>query len=1269
MFWLHCFPFAPLGRFRVLRLACALATMLVAPASLAEPPGGSDWNVVFSDEFEGDGLDLQKWRHQSTGLRREAYNTPGAVRVTGGNLVISTFTSGGAHYTGMVSTAETFLYAYGYVEARINFDSSPGMWSAFWMQSPTMTNASLYATDPNLAGTEIDICEHRSIDAGGASIDAKIVGNIHWGGYGADHESTGYTSPNLDLGGGYHVYGLEWTPTQQRFYIDGVLRWTVNNGANSPVSNAPEYLWLSSEVENSWSGAPPSSYGSLDTTTTKMRVDYVRLYQPAGTILNADFQGRLAPFEAENQAAWSATGGRANARAGRLAPTTGAGASLRQSLTGLWPETGYVLTAWGNAGMTNPSLFLGVEDHGFPATGQTLTAAGYAQAAVPFTTGATNRSATVLARSNNAGSVAYVDDFLLRRAATVTNARLETGDGSAWTSAYGGAVVDNADSYDGSYAWKIPASGSSAGVEQAIAGLTPNTPYRLTGWTTNGGAGLTFGVKNHGASQVTSTVSTSTWAQATVPFTTGPSATTATIFAFRGSSAQASYADAFFVSQALAAPWSAQDISTLPLAGTSGRLGQKFVMQSTGGNISGGSDRCHLIHQPWNGDGTLTARVLAAEAVSGTAKAGLMLRDTTAPNSRAVALTWNATTGAIDFVRRGTAGAGPAITSLAAGSVPNPPWLRLTRRGNEFTPYWSPDGVTWSRADVPRSLTLNANLLAGLAYATGDETRLGEAAFDRVALTAAVPDVVVTEPADGSSHAANGSSLRLVATLAGGTGATLQWSQLSGPGSITFSNPTSAITHAVFSAPGLYVLRCAVTNGAGTGTAEHTIHVTPFFAADASLALHLKLDESTGSTAADSSGHGIVASIAGSVTWQPAGGKLAGAAALNGTSGYFTVPDDPSLDGAGAFTLSCWFKADNFVGNSALIAKRVSDSSQNAYCIGCASGDNAGRLRFDLNTTNDRFYSTTTFNAGEWYHVALVFDGTLATAQRARLYVNGVLDVTADETSATIINSTAPLLIGRASTTDTSYFDGLVDEVRFHRRALTAAEVFALAHETAASVPFVSAGSAPSAVVGTPANLTGSVDTGSGPAATVQWTKVSGPGAVAFGSANAPATSVTFGQGGAYVLRLTATSSAGQVYNNLTVSVPESSAVFADWQKLTWPGITDPLIIGPEADPDADGVSNVLEWALHLSATVPGTFVPRIESIGASRYFTYTRRRTAAGAANFQVEWSDTLTNTWSTAGVGSPEIVSQTSSSETVSVPIPMTSTRRFFHLKVTAP
>ena len=344
---------------------CAFAFLLLGNALHAAPPSGAGWALVWNDEFTGTTLDTAKWRQWLPGARRDAVNSPSAVAVSGGNLVLSTYTSGSTHYTGMVSTESTYLFTYGYVEARIDYNDSPGMWSAFWMQSPTMGNP---IGSPNSAGTEIDICEHRKVDGSGASIDSSIVGNLHWDGYGASHQSTGYTSPNLGLGTGFHIYGMEWSPTQQKFYIDGVLRWTVNNAAASPVSQRSEFLILSSEVDETsttWAGAiPGGGYGSLAATTTNVKVDYVRVYQRAETVVNGDFEGRLAPFGATNQGSWSSTGGRTDPAAGKIAPTSAAGASVQQTVRGLMPATDYTLTGWGDPGTVSPRLDLGVKSHG-----------------------------------------------------------------------------------------------------------------------------------------------------------------------------------------------------------------------------------------------------------------------------------------------------------------------------------------------------------------------------------------------------------------------------------------------------------------------------------------------------------------------------------------------------------------------------------------------------------------------------------------------------------------------------------------------------------------------------------------------------------------------------------------------------------------------------------------------------------------------------------------------------------------------------------------
>ncbi len=1148
--------------------------LLCASRAHAAPPSGAGWALVWNDEFEGTTMDTAKWRHWLLGARRDAVNSPSAVSVGDGKLVISTYTSGGTHYTGMISTESTYPYTYGYIEARINYDSNPGMWSAFWMQSPTMGNP---IGSPNSAGTEIDICEHRKVDGSGVDRDGNIGGVIHWDGYGTDHRSYGYDSGNLGLGTGYHIYGMEWTPTQQKFYIDGVLRWTINNATTSPVSQRSEFIILSSEVENGgWSSTVPAGgYGSLATTTTKMEVDYVRVYRRAEAVVNGDFEGKLSPFGTTNQASWSSTGGNADPACAKLAPTTSAGASVQQTVRGLLPDTGYTLTAWGNAGATSPSLAIGVNSFGGSQVSQTLTSGSYAQAKVPFTTGSTNRTASVFAKSNNSGSTAYADDFFLRRHAAVNDGQIESGSSDGWTSVYGGAVISSdGNNYGGEFAWKIPASGSSAGIEQEVAGLTPSTAYRLTGWTTNGNAGLTFGVKNHGASQVTSTVTSGTWARGTVNFTTGASNTTATIFAYRSSSAQTSYADSFFLFQPLASPWTSQDVSATPLDGTAGRLGGKFVVQACGANIGSTSDKMHFIYQTVSGDATITARILGVDATAYYAKAGVMIRESTAEGARSASITWGPVNQLLDFSYRASTN-GSAVSATTERDFSISPWVRLTRRGNVFTAYTSPDGAAWTRVGTPQTISMSASALIGIPACSGDTARLAEAALDNVIVSAAVPDVLITSPVEGTTVSNNGASLRLTATITGTGTPVIAWSKVSGPGTVTFANAALADTSTTFSGTGTYIIRCSATSAAGTGSDDSTINVSPVPAADPTLVLRLKLDESSGTVAGDSSGSGNNGTVNGGLAWQPSGGKLTGAALFNGTDSYIAVPDNSSLDNTAAFTLSYWFYANNLGNNTGLVAKRVGPSDNNSY--GTFLGLD-GKLSVDVNSSNDRFTSNTTFNSGTWYHIALVFNGSLAVDQRVKLYVNGVLDTTQNETSTSIPNYTSALHIGTLLP-GSPVFDGLIDDVRFHRRALSASEIAAIKNETGTFAPTVSTGPAPAAIANTPATLNGSVSAGAGPAPSAAWTKVSGPGNVVFANAASPATTVTFDQPGTYVLRLTASNANGQTFAEFSDTVfPET---------LPLPELT---ITNPPAPVSLNNASHALRITASVNAfEVPGT--------------------------------------------------------------------------------
>ena len=159
--------------------------------------------LTFSDEFNGTGLDLTKWTYRGLGPRNDGFMTPTAVSVGGGALTIKTYTELGPHFTGMISSQKLlflgFEQTYGFYEARMRFNSTSGMWSAFWPQSPTIGTP---VGDPATAGVEMDIAEHRarcvsSSSAHAASDRARrpttsptaSQQGLVWDGYGVDSPS------------------------------------------------------------------------------------------------------------------------------------------------------------------------------------------------------------------------------------------------------------------------------------------------------------------------------------------------------------------------------------------------------------------------------------------------------------------------------------------------------------------------------------------------------------------------------------------------------------------------------------------------------------------------------------------------------------------------------------------------------------------------------------------------------------------------------------------------------------------------------------------------------------------------------------------------------------------------------------------------------------------------------------------------------------------------------------------------------------------------
>jgi beta-glucanase (GH16 family) len=248
-----------------------------APGATTLPPAG--YQLVWSDEFNGNALDTSKWTAE-TGPRRDYIMTPDSAQVANSILTITTYTVGGVHHSAFLTTEGHFQVAMGYLEARIKFQDAPGEWCSFWLFSPTNGDP---LGNPAQAGVEIDMVEHRVTDQGGwTALKDLSAMNLNWDGYGANMQNRQKIAGLPDGGalqGAWRTYGVLWTASSYTFYIDGFEVWTSTDA----VSHIPEMIQLTCEVADAtWAGnIPPGGYGPRSTSTTGMQVDWVRVWQPA----------------------------------------------------------------------------------------------------------------------------------------------------------------------------------------------------------------------------------------------------------------------------------------------------------------------------------------------------------------------------------------------------------------------------------------------------------------------------------------------------------------------------------------------------------------------------------------------------------------------------------------------------------------------------------------------------------------------------------------------------------------------------------------------------------------------------------------------------------------------------------------------------------------------------------------------------------------------------------------------------------------------------
>jgi Tfp pilus assembly protein PilE len=200
-----------------------------------------------------------------------------------------------------------------------------------------------------------------------------------------------------------------------------------------------------------------------------------------------------------------------------------------------------------------------------------------------------------------------------------------------------------------------------------------------------------------------------------------------------------------------------------------------------------------------------------------------------------------------------------------------------------------------------------------------------------------------------------------------------------------------------------------------------------------------KLDETSGTTAADSSGsgnNGTLYNMTSPGCW--VAGQIGNALNFDGSNDYVNCGNGSSLLITGDLTIAAWVQlTTGNSGNYYGIAGKLHDATDSGFALVRSS---TNYFYFWVgNGTMESVSSNTTYTDTDWHHVVGVRrNGT------NYLYVDGVQQTAT--TTRSLSDSGSWAFIGRQyDDYNLRYFNGIIDDVRVYNRALTAAEIARLA--------------------------------------------------------------------------------------------------------------------------------------------------------------------------------------------------------------------------------
>jgi regulation of enolase protein 1 (concanavalin A-like superfamily) len=178
-----------------------------------------------------------------------------------------------------------------------------------------------------------------------------------------------------------------------------------------------------------------------------------------------------------------------------------------------------------------------------------------------------------------------------------------------------------------------------------------------------------------------------------------------------------------------------------PLSGSASYANGTWTVRGIVFDIMGPTDHFHFVSHPFTGDAIAVAKVTGITKTGEWAKAGLMFRNDSNAGSANVFVCVTAG-GVVNWQWRSVANADTEKVHVYGVPVPTPAtpvWLKLVRKGNDFSGFYSTNGPTWIQVGATQTVRLAATAQVGLAVTSADTRAVNTCTFTEVSVTSGGP--------------------------------------------------------------------------------------------------------------------------------------------------------------------------------------------------------------------------------------------------------------------------------------------------------------------------------------------------------------------------------------------------------------------------------------------------------------------------------------------------------------------------------------------------